>query len=45
VLFLEKGNNLEAARLFGLAGQWGTAAELYEKSGYPLLAAEAWEKD
>ena len=43
-LFLEKGNNLEAARLFGLAEQWDKAADLYAKSGYPLRAAEAYEK-
>jgi hypothetical protein len=44
VLFLEKGNTLEAARLFGLAAQWDKAADLYAKGGYPLRAAEAYEK-
>ena len=29
----------------GSPAQWTTAAELYEKSGYPLRAAEAWDKD
>jgi hypothetical protein len=43
-LFLEKGNTLEAARLFGVAAQWDKAGELYLKSGYPLRAAEAFEK-
>ncbi len=44
ILFQEKGNNLEAARLYGLAGVWDKAADLYSKSGYPLRAAEALEK-
>ena len=43
-LFLEKGNTLDAARLYGVAGAWDKAAELYSKSGYPLRAAEAFEK-
>ena len=37
-------NNLEAARLYGLGGQWDKAATLYAKSGYPGRAGEAYEK-
>ena len=44
-LFLEKGNSLEAARLFGAAGDWGRAAELYAKSGYPLRAARGLREE
>ena len=44
VLFLEKGNLLEAAKQFGAAGMWDRAGEYFEKSGYPLKAAEAYEK-
>jgi tetratricopeptide (TPR) repeat protein len=43
-LFEERGNNLEAARLWALAGKWEKAAALFVKSGYPVRAAEAYEK-
>ena len=43
-LFEERGNNLEAARLFALAQRWDKAAALFVKSGYSLKASEAYEK-
>lgn len=43
-LFEERGNNLEAARLYGLAQQWDKAAALFTKSGYSMRAGEAYEK-
>jgi serine/threonine-protein kinase len=43
-LFEERGNNLEAARLYSVAQQWDKAAALFVKSGYPLRAGEAFEK-
>ncbi len=43
-LFEERGNNLEAARLYMAAQQWDKAATLFVKSGYPTRAGEAFEK-
>ncbi len=41
---LQRGNTLDAARLFAQAGQWTRAADLYARAGFPLRAAEAYER-
>lgn len=42
--FLQRGNTLDAARVFAQAGQWARAAELYARGGFPVRAGEAWER-
>ncbi len=41
---LQRGNALDAARVFAQAGQWSRAGELYARAGYTLRAGEAFER-
>jgi tetratricopeptide (TPR) repeat protein len=40
----QRGNSLDAAKLFAQAGQWARAGDLYARAGYALRAAEAFER-